>query len=114
MELLAKNVILTNSEQSCTIAVMHAGVAELADAYDSGSYGSIPVRVQVPPPAPKTLVGGFFFFVRAFQRLAKGFTHSNHRVGCSSCGICPHSEITFNTAPGIISAVLFDWDNGTI
>ncbi len=27
-------------------------MAELADAYDSGSYGSIPLRVQVPLSAP--------------------------------------------------------------
>ena len=47
---------------------MHAGVAELADAYGSGPYGGNPVKVQVLSPAPRTLRPSGAFFVTARAR----------------------------------------------
>lgn len=49
---------------------MHAGVAELADAYGSGPYGGNPMKVQVLSPAPldfkrnpRPPAWGFFYLV---------------------------------------------------
>ena len=47
------------------IQVLYAGMAELADAYDSGSYERKFLRVQVPSSAPKRRIHfcDFVFFI---------------------------------------------------
>ena len=46
----------------------YAGVVELADTYDSGSYAVTSMQVQVLSPAPSTLnrMVGSFCFVKIF------------------------------------------------
>ena len=53
------------------IALVRAGVLELADEVDSKSIDGDIVRVQVPPPAPKYRdkpfgVGSIFLFLKFF------------------------------------------------
>lgn len=51
------------------IGVYRAGVAELADALDSGSSGRKAVQVQVLSPAPFFLPGGFSVSCEEFAGL---------------------------------------------
>ena len=59
----------------------YAGMAELADAYDSGSYERKFLRVQVPFPAPimkESLVWLFYYFMRKFIGLEPALGEAEH------------------------------------